>query len=231
MTKFIDLTGSRFGMLTVVGEDFGSKMRHKVWRCMCDCGAISNVRGNSLKTGNTKSCGCLATKVLQERNTKHNMSKTKLYEVWGNMKSRCDNPSNDFYYCYGGRGITYDVSWSEFENFMSDMSDMCGGYEDGLSIERVDVNLGYSKSNCIWIPKSDQAKNRRKPRNNTSGFIGVSEYYNSAGTLYYRVRWVEDGENKVKYFSTKKYEDAYNTACDFRADVQKKLGYADTHGS
>lgn len=223
-----DLSGNKYGRLLVLHETKKIKGRYRAWFCRCDCGSNVEVRENSLKTGNTKSCGCLIRDRLLERNTKHNMSNSKFYDIWENMKYRCDNINHDFYYCYGGRGISYDDSWSDFSGFKNDMYST---YSEGLTLERIDVNGDYCKSNCTWIEKGEQAKNRRKPSNNTSGFIGVSEHYNSSGTLYFRVRWVEGGKNKVKYFSTKKYEDAFAAACDFRYTKQKELGYGEGHGS
>ena len=225
--KSIDLTGQSFGELTVIEEDLSVKDKRKHWTCKCSCGSKISVRSNSLRTGNTSSCGCSRLRSLVEMSTKHGESNSKLYEIWQNMKQRCDNPKKSFYKDYGGRGITYQDSWSNFESFFNDL---IGGYKEGLSLERVDVNGNYCKDNCSWIDVKDQAKNRRKPKNNTSGFTGVDTYFNKSGTMYYRVRWVEHGKNMSKYFSTKKFEDAYETACTFRENVLRSLDYGIKHG-
>ena len=143
------------------------------------------------------------------------------------MKSRCDNEKNDFYMSYGGRGISYQPSWSTFENFLEDMG---SNYVEGLSLERINLNGNYCKSNCCWIDIKDQAKNRGKPENNTSGFTGVDYHTNSCGTVYCRARWVENGKPRAKYFSTKKYDNAYELACDFRQQKIRELNYGEYHG-
>lgn len=108
-----------------------------------------------------ESCGCRVGHNLQsqsEANITHNMSKSKQYTVWNAMRERCHNPKNPGYHNYGGRGITYSDKWATFKGFWEDMGDT---YVPGLTIERVDVNKGYSKDNCIWIKPELQARNRR----------------------------------------------------------------------
>ena len=160
----------------------------------------------------------------------HGMSNTRQYQIWCNMKSRCDNPSSDFYYRYGGRGISYDKSWSSFENFWFDMGE---GYSDNLSLERLDNNSHYCKQNCVWIELKDQAKNRLKPSNNTSGNTGVSLHTNSIGKEYIRARWV-DGRGKMvaRYFSIEKYGEGLATelAIKTRKEALSTLGYSPNHG-
>jgi hypothetical protein len=86
----------------------------------------------------------------------------RLYRIWCNMKRRCDNPNDRDYKWYGSRGIKYDPTWISFEGFQKDMQN---GYNDSLTIERIDNNKGYSKENCKWIPLKDQAKNTRNTEN------------------------------------------------------------------
>ena len=219
--------GKTFGNLVVVAKDLDNTESKTKWLCMCSCGNTVSVRDNSLKTGNTKSCGCIGKKKLIERSKTHGLSNSKLYQTWGNMKSRCDNEKNDFYMSYGGRGISYQPSWSTFENFLEDMG---SNYVEGLSLERINLNGNYCKSNCCWIDIKDQAKNRGKPENNTSGFTGVDYHTNSCGTVYCRARWVENGKPRAKYFSTKKYDNAYDLACDFRQQKIRELNYGEYHG-
>lgn len=87
-----------------------------------------------------------------------NLNRTPFYRTWQNMKNRCNNPTNPQYKNYGGRGILVDPKWINFKGFYEDMFD---SYEEGFSIERIDVNGNYCKENCIWIPLNEQSKNRR----------------------------------------------------------------------
>ena len=175
-----EIIGKTFGNLVVVAKDLDNATNKTKWVCVCSCGNTVSVRDNSLKTGNTKSCGCVRKEKLIERSKTHGLSDSKLYQTWCNMKSRCDNENNEFYMNYGGRGISYQQSWSTFENFLEDMG---GNYVEGLSLERINLNGDYCKSNCCWIDIKDQAKNRGKPENNTSGFTGVDYYKNRCGTV------------------------------------------------
>lgn len=226
MVVKIDLVGEKFGYLTVLREDASVNGRLS-WFCSCVCGKTLSVKSNSLRTGNTKSCGCYRIERVIATSSTHGMSSTKLYEVWCNMKSRCDNTSSDFYYDYGGRGIKYCDRWMYFENFLDDIGER---YERGLSLERIDVNGDYSKENCCWIPLKDQAKNRRRPTNNTSGYTGVCEYFRDGRLVSYRARWVENNKVMAKYFSVKRYSDAFERACYFRQEQIERLGYGFDHG-
>lgn len=225
--RVLDLTGKTFGNLFVVGKDLNNTTNRSKWLCKCICGNTLSVRSNSLRTGGTKSCGCVGKEKLINRNKTHGLSDSRLYQIWCNMKSRCDNERHDFYMNYGGRGIKYQQSWASFDNFYEDMGFT---YKDGLSLERVDVNGNYCKENCCWIDIKDQAKNRRKSKNNTSGFTGVDYYTDSHGTLYCRARWVECGKSKSKHFSCKKYKNAYELACEFRRKKIMELNYGEYHG-
>ena len=110
--------------------------------------------------------------------------RTAEYRAWANMKSRCSNPNASYYDIYGGRGITYCQEWEHFEAFFSDM----GKAPDKYTLERVDVNKGYSKDNCIWADRHTQAVNIRKRKDNTSGYIGVKKSGNSWLAV---VRWLK----------------------------------------
>lgn len=159
----------------------------------------------------------------------HGLSGSRQYQIWCNMKTRCNRDTSDFYHNYGGRGINYDSAWESFEAFWGDMEEC---YSDGMSLERIDVNGNYCKSNCCWIPLKDQAKNRTKPSNNTSGITGLDIHFNRIGIEYARVRWVEDGKTKARYFSCKKYgkEQAILLANQYRQKKLEELGYGNNHG-
>jgi hypothetical protein len=136
-----------------------------VWTCKCQCGNLVNVYAGDLKTGNTKSCGCRRRRVTREKSLTHGQAAgknqanyTKIYKTWRSMLNRCHTASSSSYPDYGGRGITVCNEWRKsFEVFYKDM----GEPPSNGSLERIDVNSGYSKANCKWILLSEQANNKR----------------------------------------------------------------------
>lgn len=164
--------GSKFSRLTVLENlptDGSGLSKCKV---ACECGAYLIVTNKSLKSGNTKSCGCLKLEMLVERSRKHGMSSTRFYKIWRHMKERCTDENSQYYADYGGRGITYDARWEVFQNFMEDMLKT---YQEDLELDRVDTNGNYCKENCQWATESHQAYNQRIRITNTSGKTGVYE--------------------------------------------------------
>jgi hypothetical protein len=161
-----DLRDKTFGMLKVVRQDFDhtypdGKHRRKWW-CLCDCGnpKLISVFENRLKNESTKSCGCLRVETLKNMRLKHGDSNTKLYYIWGGIKSRCLNKNNKDYHSYGGRDIKICNQW--IDNYMAFKEwALSHGYQEGLSIERIDVNGDYCPENCCWITMSEQQYNKR----------------------------------------------------------------------
>lgn len=163
MSKINDLTGKKFGRLKVI-EYYGSnKNGRALWLCQCDCGKTKSVLGNSLLCGLTLSCGCYNKEEARKRRTKHSLSYSKLYKVWHGMKTRCYN-KNFIYYCnYGGRGITICHEWlNNFETFYNWAIN--NGYEEGLTIDRINNDGNYEPNNCRWITRAEQNRNQRKTR-------------------------------------------------------------------
>lgn len=221
----MNLTGDRYGRLLVLSE--AERLSNRRWLCICDCGQQVTVAHSNLRGGHTKSCGCLAKELLSARRKVHGLSGERIYICWLNMRSRCNNPEDTSYQNYGGRGITYDPSWEDFEEFHKDMGQ---GYADHLTLERIDVDGDYCKSNCKWVSYEEQNKNKRMMKNNTSGSTGVylKRY---RGFEYWTAYWNEEGKKKSKSFSVLKYgREARRMAEEHRNAKVKELGYSEKHG-
>ena len=174
MSKVIDLTGQRFGRLVVLGFDKKSNDRQYMWLCRCDCGDVVSVRGYSLRSGNTQSCGCLQKETNIKLRQTHGMTKTRVYNIWKSMRQRCSIPSTSGYKYYGGRGIKVCNEWQDFEPFYKWA--ISNGYADNLTIDRIDVNGNYEPSNCRWITLKEQQMNTR--RNHYITFNGETKTLN-----------------------------------------------------
>lgn len=160
MSTTLELTGKRIGRLAI-GEVIGRKRGHKLYLCLCDCGNKHEVASPDLKSGRTKSCGCLRRELRSENNITHNLRNHRLYSIWANMKTRCYNPNGRHYHRYGGRGIRICNEWrNNFKSFY-DWS-MENGYEPGLTIDRIDNDGNYEPSNCRWTTSKKQGNNTRR---------------------------------------------------------------------
>lgn len=174
MSNKKEMVGKTFGLLTVVEQGVTVNKRI-LWKCVCECGQECEKSGVLLRTGHTKSCGCLTSKTCAERNKTHGMSKLPEYRVWKEMHRRCKNANRDDYKHYGGRGISVCKRWSKFENFYEDM-----GKRPSVShsIDRIHTDKSYCPSNCVWATQTQQVRNRRRFHDNKSGYKGVSQKKN-----------------------------------------------------
>lgn len=155
------MIGKKFGKLTVLSECKKRANNGKIrYKCECNCGNITNVIGENLRRGITKSCGCLLKEIVSKRSTTHGKRDTRIYSIWCHMKARCYNINEPRYKDYGWRGIKICDEWlTDFMVFF-DWA-MSHGYNDTLTIDRIDVNGNYEPNNCRWITLKQQQENKR----------------------------------------------------------------------
>lgn len=169
--KAVDITGKRFGRLVAlecVGKD---KYGKALWLCKCDCGNEAVVAGSLLRRGTTQSCGCIANELRVKNfmgaHRTHGGSKSRLYYVWHNMRTRCERENNRGYKWYGALGVSVCDEWQDFGNFQEWA--MKSGYDPNAprgecTLDRIDPCGNYEPSNCRWVPMSVQRRNRRDNR-------------------------------------------------------------------
>lgn len=166
-----DLTGQRFGRLTVIGIDESKNTRKTYWLCQCDCGKITSTRSDRLISERVKSCGCYKSEqdaIRVSKNHTHKQSGTRLYGIWMGMKGRCYNPNDPVYKNWGGRGIEVCDEWrNDFACFYKWAVE--NGYKEDLTIDRINNDGNYTPKNCRWASPKQQARNRRSNINITIG--------------------------------------------------------------
>lgn len=233
----VNMIGFKIGRLTV-SKEVVSENGHAMWECLCECGNITIAEGYALRSSLKQSCGCLIRDANIKRNYVHGMARTRLYTTWIGIRDRCKNVSSDSYKNYGGRGITIDKEWDlDFLSFYNWAIN--NGYDDSLTIERIDVNKGYCPSNCMWIPRSKQNRNKtntiyvtymgeRMPlvdaceKSGTDYNLAVQRYFNG---------WEDDAlfkEPGYRYFRIKKDTALiieYNGENRYLSDVCREIGF------
>ncbi len=150
--------GMRFGKWTITREPGTRMYTSDVGAiCKCDCGTERLVSIRRLKKGYTKSCGCAGVAKAAIKNRTHGQHQHRIHGIWRSMKERCSNKNHDAYARYGGRGIKVCRRWLKFENFLLDNGPL---FKEGLTLDRIDNDGNYTKSNCQWVSRGDQANNR-----------------------------------------------------------------------
>ncbi len=156
--KLIDLTGQRFGRLKAIS--FSRRLnKSSVWKCICDCGNTAEVYSHNLRRGTSTSCGCYQKENARSRVLKHGLSNTKESKSWNNARLRCHSPNNKDFKHYCGRGIIMCPKWRK--SFLAFLKDM-GPCPEGYTLDRINPNGNYEKSNCRWAPREDQPRNQRR---------------------------------------------------------------------
>lgn len=211
--RAVDITGQTFQYLTAV-KPVGSGKGGVVWECLCKCGKTINTTAKNLRSGNTKSCGCLNSERVIARNkagATHGMTGTPTWATWDNMIQRCTNPNHKSYKGYGDRGIEVCPTWrNDFLTFYKDMGDRPAG----MTLERIDNDKGYEPGNVRWATPLEQANNRRNNISLTVGGITdtLANWSRKTGigqkTIMYRIKngWSDEQALSVAPSKTNKLE-------------------------
>lgn len=201
--KHVIESGMKFWRLTILKLSETRDVRNRqLFLCRCDCGKILIIRRGSIASGETRSCGCYGIERRRESVKTHGLAAHPIYFVWKGMRARCKTSDPHHARVYLNRGITVCSEWDDFKTFYDDMIHT---WKPGLWIERINNDLGYSKSNCRWATQIEQVRN--KTNNRLLEFDGkrkpVSEWASVYGmktmTLFSRLRYgwsVEDSLTK-----------------------------------
>lgn len=153
--NFKNRTGMRYGKLICTSK-FERRGKKIYWLCKCDCGKEVWICAQNLLVA--KSCGCNN----KTSHIIHGMSHTRIHETWKHMIQRCSNKKHPYYKDYGGRGITVCDEWIGTEGFIRfNEWASANGYQENLTLDRIDNNKGYTPDNCRWVDHLTQCNNKR----------------------------------------------------------------------
>lgn len=236
-TGLEDIKGDKFGRLTALKLSEKRSGRKTFWECICDCGNMKTVRTDSLKSGAIQSCGCL--KKEQDKINlpngrgiiKHGLSKERIYNIWSNMINRCNNHLDSSYKNYGGRGIAVCEEWKDIDFFVEWANN--NGYQDTLTIDRIDVNGNYEPTNCRWVTFKEQANNKRN--NVVVKFKGktqtLKEWSEETGIPYGTLSTrISLGIEPPNLFETDNFKRKDNTLLTYKEDTLTMTQWADRLG-
>lgn len=192
MSSMIDLTGERFGRLTVIRSEGKNRNGSYMWLCECDCGNTKVLNSGELRRGNVRSCGCLSRELARERFTKHGYSRTKIYSEWKKMIQRCGGNNAYNSLKYSQRGIKVCDLWlNDFHAFLDHVSQLPHYDEPGYSLDRIDNDGDYEPGNVRWADAITQANNRTN--NVYITYEGethtMSEWARILGMSYSKLKW------------------------------------------
>ena len=220
--------GERYGRLTIIREvepAGSSNKRVRRFLCRCDCGNEIICRLPNLKSGTTKSCGCYRKFVSSNRRDCHHLQNTRIYRIWCGMKRRCYNKHNEHFDRYGGRGIIVCDEWkTDFMNFY-DWA-MSNGYDDKLSIDRINNEGNYEPSNCRWANQKQQIVNSTATIKCSLGgnIVSLSDIADILGVSFKRIRRIvymlNNGYDMSELLSLSKKDDSFMFAEE--TDAEKK---------
>lgn len=220
--------GERYGRLTIVREVEPVGSKHKRVRrflCRCDCGNEIICRLPNLKSGTTRSCGCYRKFVASNRRDCHHLNNTRIYRIWCGMKRRCYNKHNEHFDRYGGRGIIVCDEWkTNFMNFYD--WDMSNGYDDKLSIDRINNEGNYEPSNCRWANQKQQVVNSTAAIKCSLGgnIVSLSDIADILGVSFKRIRRIvymlNNGYDMNEILRLSKKDDSFMFAEE--TDTEKK---------
>ena len=179
MGAAIDLTGQRFERLVVINRAGINKSGSYKWNCVCDCGNTKVVESGHLRQGKTQSCGCLQRELAAERASKlhkgnkyclkHGLRFHPLYHTWASIKDRTTNPNHSSFKNYGGRGIKIHPTWeNDLKAFITWILDNLGDRPQGMTLDRINNDVGYEPGNLRWATWSEQRLNQRRTTQTTN---------------------------------------------------------------